>query len=69
MDKPYIIAGSVSAAVVLGLVLYMFKKRKWSDGTSIVYKDEAEENILDEFKPLMTRKGGKRKKHTKKHYK
>lgn len=69
MDKTSIIASSISAAVVLGgVALYMFKQRKWSDGTSIVYKDEAEQNILDwanqtrrEFK-----KGGRR---TKKHYK
>jgi len=68
MDKSYIIAGSASAVVLGGLVFYMFKQRKWSDGTRIVYKDEAEKNILDwanqtrrEFK-----KGGKR---TKKHYK
>jgi hypothetical protein len=70
MSATPIIASVISAIVVIGGLVWYSKERKWSDGTRIVYKDEAEQNILDEFRPLMSRKGGRRKKkYTKKHYK
>jgi len=68
MDKTSIIATAISAIVLGGLIWYNSKERTWSDGTRVIYKDEAEENILNWANETRRKfkNGGKR---TKKHYK
>ena len=82
MSSTPIIITSVAAFILLvgGTVLYNRENSYWSDGSRKIYRDIAEANILDWRKQSLNatasklsewrfRKGGKRKKYTRKHYK